>query len=46
MNEIDQKHISNRVMKLTTVSNDVGGEDAKRDEKEVTPGFCFKSAVS
>ena len=30
MNEIDQKHISNRVMKLTTVSNDVGGEDTKR----------------
>ena len=27
MNEIDQKHISNRVMKLTTVSNDVGDED-------------------
>ena len=27
MNEIDQKHISNRVMKLTTVPNDVGGED-------------------
>ena len=29
MNEIDQKHISNRVMNLTTVPNDVGGEDTK-----------------
>ena len=29
MNEIDQKHISNRVMKLTTVPNDVGGEDTR-----------------
>lgn len=27
MNMIDQNHKSNRVMKLTTVSNDVGDED-------------------
>lgn len=29
MNVIDQKHKSNRVMKLTMLSNDVGDEDTK-----------------
>ena len=49
MNVIDQKHKSNRVMKLTMLPNDVGGEETKSvkcckflGKKKSPRGFVLK----